>query len=102
MTWQQILAAIAIPSALIAALAFLARSIVLHWLGKDIELHKARLSADAQLALERLKGELSKQAFEHQVRFEALHASQVAAIEALYVKLVETLCDRSIRTRVAL
>ncbi|MBI2359679.1 MAG: hypothetical protein HYV04_12395, partial [Deltaproteobacteria bacterium] len=76
--------------ALIAALAFLARSVVLHWLGKDLEVHKTRLSADTQLAVEAFKGELSRQALEHQVRFEALHANQVAAIEALYVKLVET------------
>jgi hypothetical protein len=78
-----------VQAALIAALAFLARSITLHWLGKELELHKARIAADAQLAVEEFKGELSMHALEHQVRFQALHANQVAAIEALYVKLVE-------------
>lgn len=90
MKWSEIIAATAVQGALLAVLAFLARSIVLHWLGKDLEGHKTRLSADAQLAVEAFKGELSRQALEHQVRFQALHSNQVAAIEALYVKLVET------------
>src|SRR5258708_7047420 len=90
MTWPEIVATTAVQGALIAALAFLARSVVLHWLSKDLEGHKTRLSGETQLAVEVFKGELSRQALEHQVRFEALHANQVAAIEALYVKLVET------------
>lgn len=90
MNWPEIVASTIVQGVLIAALAFLGRSIVLHWLGKDIELHKARLSADAQLAIEAFKGELWRESLEHQVRFQALHASQVAAIEDLYVKLVET------------
>ena len=87
---MEILAITAVQGALIAALAFLARSIVVHWLGKDLELHKSRLSADAQVAVEAFKGELSREALEHQVRFQSLNGNQVAAIEALYVKLVET------------
>src|SRR5437870_3294692 len=90
MNWLEIVASTVVQGALIAALAFLGRSIILHWLGKDIELHKARLSADAQLAIEAFKGELSRESLEHQVRFQALHANQVTAIEDLYVKLVET------------
>lgn len=90
MNWSEIVATTAVQCALLAALTFLARSIVLHWLGKDLEVHKTRLSAETQLAVEAFKGDLSRQALEHQVRFEALHANQVAAIEALYLKLVET------------
>jgi hypothetical protein len=90
MNWLAIVLSSAVQATLIAALAFLARSIILHWLGKDLETFKTRLSANAQLAVEAFKGELSREATEHQVRFEALHANQVAAIEALYVKLVET------------
>ena len=90
MNWSEIVKTAAVQCALIAALTFLARSIVLHWLSKDLEVHKTRLSAETQLAVEAFKGDLSRQALEHQVRFEALHANQVAAIEALYVKLVET------------
>lgn len=90
MNWPEIIGATAVQAALLAALAFLARSMVLHWLGKDLEGHKARLTADSQLSAESLKSELARQALEHQVRFQALHTNQVAAIEALYVKLVET------------
>ena len=90
MNWPEIIGTTAVQAGLLAALAFLARSIVLHWLGKDLEGHKVRLSANSQLIAEALKAELARQALEHQVRFQALHTNQVAAIEALYVRLVET------------
>lgn len=90
MNWLQIVGNTAVQGVLIAALAFLTRSIILHLLGKDIELHKAQLNAAAERAIEAFKAELSRESLEHQVRFQSLHTNQVAAIEKLYVKLVET------------
>ena len=90
MTWRDLALNAAVQAAPLAALAFLARSIVLHWLSKDVELFKTRLAAESQRAVESLRAELTRESIEHRVRFEALHASQVAAIEALYGKLVDT------------
>lgn len=88
--WVSILATTAVQGALIVALGFLARSIILHWLSKDLDSHKVQLTAQSQLLIEQFKGDLSRQVLEHQVRFEASHAGQVAAIESLHVRLVET------------
>lgn len=90
MNWWAILANTAVQAALLAALALLARSLLAQLLGKDLEAFKANLSANAQRTLETYKAELSREAREHQIRFEKLHANRVGAIEALYVKLVET------------
>lgn len=89
MNWKEILAATAVQAALIAALGFLARSIIIHWLSKDLAGHKNQLEAQSQLAMEAFKNDLAQQTLEHRVRFETLHSHQVAAIEALYVQLVE-------------
>lgn len=89
MTWRDLALSASVQAALLAALAFLARSIVLHWLSKHVEIFKARLAADSQRAIEALRAELTRESVEHRVRFEALHGNQVAAIEALYLKLVD-------------
>lgn len=88
--WGTILAATASQAVLLGVLAVLARSLLSQWLGKDLEAFKTKLNAEAELTLENYKAELSRQTREHHVRFEALHANRVAAIEALYVTLVET------------
>ena len=90
MTWRDLLLGAAVQAALLAALGFLARSLMLHWLGKDLEAFKARLTSSADRAAEALKAELARDAREHQVRFASLHANQLAAIESLYIKLVDT------------
>lgn len=88
MSWSGVVLSSVVQAMLLGALAFLARSIILQWLGKDLEVFKASLSGSAQRTLEEFKAELSKDAREHQVRFESLHARRVDAIEAVYVKLV--------------
>ncbi len=90
MNWWAILANTAVQAALLAALAFLARSLIVQFLGKDLEAFKANLNANTERTLATYRAELSREARDHQVRFEKLHANRVAAIEALYVKLVET------------
>jgi hypothetical protein len=88
MNYQEILATTAIQAVLLAAPAFLARSIILHWLGKDIESFKTMVTANGQLMLEEFKAQLAKAGREHQVRFERLHHMRAEAIEGLYEKLV--------------
>jgi hypothetical protein len=88
MNYQEILASTAIQAILLGALTFLARSIILHWLGKDVESFKTTVNANAQRMIEEFKAQLAKTAREHQVRFESLHNKRAGAIEVLYEKLV--------------
>jgi hypothetical protein len=86
MNYQEILASTAIQAILLAALAFLTRSIILHWLGKDIEGFKTMVNTHAQRMIEEFKAQLAREAREHRVRFESLHHKRAEAIEALYEK----------------
>lgn len=88
MDYKGILASAAIQAILLAALTFLARSIILHWLGKDVESFKTTVNANAQRMIEEFKAQLAMTAREHQVRFESLHNKRAGAIEILYEKLV--------------
>jgi hypothetical protein len=88
MDWSGVLLNAVVQAMLLGALAFLARSVIVHWLGKDLEVFKAGLSSNAQRTLEQFKAELAISAREHQVRFESLHAKRVEAMEAVYGKLV--------------
>jgi hypothetical protein len=88
MNWSDVLLNATVQAMLLAVLAFLARSVLLHWLEKDVAVFKAGLSATAERTLEELKAQLARDAAEHQVRFQSLHAKRVEAIEAVYVRLV--------------
>jgi hypothetical protein len=85
---QEILASTAIQAIRLAALAFLARSIILHWLGKDIEGFKTMVRTNAQRIIEEFQAPLAREARDHQVRFESLRHKRAEAIDTLYEKLV--------------
>lgn len=57
----------------IAAVAWLTKSLISQWLGKDLENYKLQLTIAAQ---------------EHQIRFSALHQKQADVIEECYLKFV--------------
>ena len=50
---------VSIQAALLGALAFLARSVIIHWLGKDVENFKTTVNANAQRMLEEFKAQLA-------------------------------------------
>lgn len=70
-------------AALVAAFAFIGRSVFLHFLSHDLESHKAKLAADNALALEKFKAELRSASFER----EQLHLERLRIIAELYERL---------------
>lgn len=75
--------------ALIAAIAWLARSVLQNWLTKDVEAFKATLLSESSAATEKLRHGLSLAAVEHQVSFAKLHERRAEVIAEAYDKLVE-------------
>ena len=74
---------------LIAALAWLARSVLQHWLTKDVETFKAALLQQYAVENERLRHDLQTRAIEHQVSFSKLHERRAEVVAETYAKLVE-------------
>lgn len=70
--WTIIISSIGGSAALFGALAWLTRSIIVHYLDKDVE---------------RFKSSLELKAIEHQVRFNSLHAKRGEVIAEFYEKL---------------
>ena len=64
---------ITLGSAAIAAVAWLARSLVLHFMSRDLDAHKIRLEEQAKRVL-----------LEHEVRYRDLHARRANVIADLY------------------
>lgn len=80
----------------VAALAWLLKSLLVHFLSKDIEMHKATLTAQNALEIERLRGELTKQALEHEVRFRRVDEKVAEHLDQIYrhlFRLYESVCS---------
>jgi hypothetical protein len=87
--WEVILLTLGGNAALIAGIAWLARSIIQNWLAKDVEAFKAALVQQAAKENERLRHDLHTQAIEHQVSFSKLHERRAEVVAEAYAKLVE-------------
>ena len=69
---------------ILAAIGWLVRSLIMHFLSKDIEAYKEKLNSQTQVKMEQLKSELSIAAQIQQIKFSRLHEKQAEAIEVLY------------------
>jgi hypothetical protein len=86
--WQEVLTTIGSTAVVVSAFTFLTKSVINHLLTRDVEKFKARLKADADIEIEKLKNSLQIVAVEHQVRFSKLHSERAEVIAALYKSLV--------------
>src|SRR5687767_12726633 len=88
-TWDAIIVAFGGNVALLAVLAWLARSLVGQLIAKDLEQFKANLASVSVVAAERLKHELQLSAQEHQVVISKLHERRAQVVAETYSLLVE-------------
>lgn len=85
-----ILAAISASAVSLAIVAWLVRSIINHWLSKDIEVFKATLQHEKNTEIEKLRSDLGRMALEHEVKFNQLHNKVFVIIARLYKLIVLT------------
>ena len=83
------LSAVGGSAVLLTALAFLTRSLLRHWMDKDVEVFKADLRAKETEATEKLKASLQLASVEHQIQFSRLHERRADVIERVYELLLE-------------
>ena len=75
----------------VAAVGWLVRSLIAHFLSKDIELFKQRIQSESTVELERVKHELRLLASEHEKRVHLLQERRAETIAELYSKLIDFL-----------
>ena len=88
--WTSVLLAVGGNAGILVVLGFLARSVIRAWLAKDLEKFKVELKSTSDTAIERLKADLQRAAFEHQVRFSKFHEKRAEVIAQLDKYLAET------------
>jgi hypothetical protein len=90
--WQDVLITVASTvgggTVILGAAAWLIKTALTSKLTQETEAFKARLKADGDAEIEKLKDSLEKVAFEHQVRFSSLHEKRAEIIADLYARLV--------------
>lgn len=86
---DQIITILGGASLLIGAVAWLMRSIINHFLSKDIENYKIRLKAETDQKIEEFRTSLRMSAFEHEIRFLHLHEKRAEILAELYKRLVD-------------
>ena len=88
--FEIIIASIGGSAALFGIIGWLTKSLISQLLSKDIENHKSKLQYDSEIELTKLKKEIEKTEFEHQVRFSKLHDKRGEVLADLYKFLVES------------
>ena len=86
--WLELLKFVGGGAVLLAVVAWLIRSLILHLLTKDIEKYKFDLKRDADKELEAIKASLNIEALTHQIEFSKLHDRRADLIEQLYKKVI--------------
>jgi len=80
-----------LPSGLaVAAVAYLAKRLVTHWLDKDVQTFKNKLEATAAQETEKLKAELQLEMRKQEFAYSRMHERRAQLMADLYGQLVET------------
>ena len=99
MNWVDVLKTALASSSIVAitlvVLGFISKSLFSQILSKNLESHKLKLDAE----VEKLRANLERTGFEHQVRFESLHTRRAIVIDELYKLIVQLQTDVSSMAR---
>jgi hypothetical protein len=87
--WQQVIMTLGGEGAVLAAVAWLIKTLVDNRLALDAEKFKMEMKAKSDAEIERLRNALQMAALEHQVRFSKLHEKRAEVVAKLYALLVE-------------
>jgi len=88
---EQIVTILGSATILVAAVAWITRSVINHFLSRDVEAYKARVKADLDVSLVQFRSELEIRAQEHNIVFSKMHERRAQVITDLYERLVEAI-----------
>lgn len=85
--WQTLLAVIGTGTAIITIVAWVVKSIINHFLSRDIQAYKNKLKIESEFEIEKFKNNLRVASIEHEIRFSKLHEKQAIIIAELYSRI---------------
>lgn len=86
--WKELIEVFGISAFILAAVAWVVRSLFLRFLTKDIEKYKNDLKREADKEFAKIESQLKIDALTHQIRFSRLHECRAEIIAELYKKIV--------------
>lgn len=89
LNWTELVGLLGGQVILLAAVGWLCKALLSHRLTRDADAFRARLKADTDIEIERLRTSLQIAATEHQVRFSKLHQKRGFIIAKLHRLLLE-------------
>lgn len=92
MNWHDTITELSKFTLALAAIGWLTRTIIVHFLNKDISRYRSELHSTNDFELEQLKSRLSLLSMEHQIRFKSFYEKQAEIIERTY-ELLYQLCS---------
>jgi hypothetical protein len=88
MLWEEVIKTLGGTAILVAALAWLSKSLLTNFLSKNVEQFKSELQASSQRSIESFKASLQIEAHRNAVEYTALHAKRAELISELYARCV--------------
>lgn len=88
MFWEDLLRTLGGMAILVAAMAWLSKSLLTNLLSKDLERFKSDLQASSQRSVESFKATLQIESQRRAIEYSALHAKRAELIAELYVRAV--------------
>lgn len=85
--WQALLTTLGETTVLVAALAWLSKTIISSALSKDLEKFKADLKSNGDLAIEKFKSEIQLESQKRIIEYSSLHGRRAELIADLYGRL---------------
>ena len=89
MIWEDVLRTLGGTAILVAALAWLAKSLLSAFLSKDLERFKSDLQATSQMSIESYTANLQLESQRHQIEYTALHSKRAECVADLYSRVVD-------------
>lgn len=86
--WVEVIKFVGGSAVLLAIAGWLIRTIIQHFLTKDIEQYKFDIRRQGEIELEKLKAALNIEAVTHEITFSKLHNRRAEIIEELFKKLM--------------
>ena len=85
---KELVEVLGVAGILVAALAWLTRKLLTHWMDKDVEKHRAALQSQNAAAIEQLRSELRRQTLEHEVKYRRNDDRIADRLEQVYGRLL--------------
>jgi hypothetical protein len=87
--WEDVLRTLGGTAILVAALAWLSKSLLIASLSKDLERFKSDLQATSQRSIESYKANLQLESQRHQIEYSTLHSKRAELVGELYSRVVD-------------